>query len=104
MDLVPECFTGQLQYCDDRGLFNTEPLAHSAGASAWAVSEGFGVTDCQYLKGETVSLRMLPRTQTGVLDVDDAVVHSYSVVGTNMVRWSPGRVRVNGVKMVRSQV
>ena len=82
----------------NRGLFNTKPLAHSAGARAWAVSEGFGVTDWQYLKSETVSLRMLPRTQTGVLDVDDAVVHSYSVVGANMVPWSPGRVRVNGVK------
>lgn len=82
----------------NRGLFNTKPLAHPAGARAWAVSEGFGVTDWQYVKSESVSLRMLPRTQTGVLDVDDAVVHSYSVAGANVAPWVPGRVRVNGVE------
>lgn len=82
----------------NRGLFNTKPLAHPAGARAWAVSEGFGVTDWQYAKSESVSLRMLPRTQTGVLDADDAVVHSYSVAGANMAPWMPGRLRVNGVE------
>lgn len=82
----------------NRGLFNTKPLAHPAGARAWAVSEGFGVTDWQYVRNESVSLRMLPRTQTGVLDVEDAVVHSYSVAGANSAPWSPGRVRVNGVE------
>lgn len=81
----------------NRGLFDTKPLAHPAGARAWAVSEGFGVTDWQYVKSESVSLRMLPRTQTGMLDVDDAVVHSYSMAGANMAPWMPGRVRVNGV-------
>ena len=64
----------------------------------WAVSEGFGVTDWQYAKSESVSLWMLPRTQTGVLDVDDAVVHSYSVVGANVAPWTPGRVRVNSLE------
>lgn len=82
----------------NRGLFNTKPLAHPAGARVWAVSEGFGVTDWQYAKSESVSLRMLPRTQTGVLDVDDAVVHSYSVVGANVAPWTPGRVRVNSLE------
>lgn len=82
----------------NRGLFNTMPLAHPAGARAWAVSEGYGVTDWQYARSESVSLRMLPRTQTGVLDVDEAVVHSYSVSGANMAPWAPGRVRVNGVE------
>lgn len=82
----------------NRGLFNTKPLPHPAGARAWAVSEGFGVTDWQYAKSESVSIRMLPRTQTGVLDVDDAVVHSYSVAGANVSPWMPGRVRVNGVE------
>ncbi|AYN11774.1 phage tail protein [Pseudomonas putida] len=81
----------------NRGLFNTTPLAHPAGARVWAVSEGFGVTDWQYGRSESVSLRMLPRTQTGVLDVDDAVVHSYSVTGSNVAPWMPGRVRVNGL-------
>ncbi|WP_455886914.1 phage tail protein [Pseudomonas rustica] len=81
----------------NRGLFNTKPLAHPAGARVWAVSEGFGVTDWQYARSESVSLRMLPRTQTGALDVDDAVVHSYSVTGANMSPWAPGLVRVNGV-------
>ncbi|MGR6496969.1 hypothetical protein IYR97_08180 [Pseudomonas fulva] len=81
----------------NRGLFDTKPLAHPAGARAWAVSEGFGVTDWQYARSESVSLRLLPRTQTGVLEVDDAVVHSYSVAGANMAPWMPGRVRVNGL-------
>ena len=82
----------------NRGLFNTKPLAHPAGARVWAVSEGFGVTDWQYAKSESVSLRMLPRTQTGVLDVDDAVVRTYSVSGANVAPWMPGRVRVNGLE------
>ncbi|WP_177333522.1 hypothetical protein, partial [Pseudomonas sp. NBRC 111129] len=82
----------------NRGLFNTKPLAHPSGARVWAVSEGFGVTDWQYAKSESVSIRMLPRTQTGVLDVDDAVVRTYSVAGSNVVPWAPGRVRVNGVE------
>lgn len=82
----------------NRGLFGTRPLAHPAGARVWAVSEGHGVTDWQYGKGESVAFRMLPRTQTGVLDVDDAVVRSYSVAGSNLAPWAPGRVRVNGVE------
>ena len=82
----------------NRGLFNTKPLAHPAGARVWAVSEGFGVTDWQYAKSESVSLKMLQRTQTGVLDVEDAVVHSYSVSGANVAPWMPGRVRVNGLE------
>ncbi|WP_145128148.1 phage tail protein [Pseudomonas sp. URMO17WK12:I11] len=82
----------------NRGLFDTKPLAHPAGARAWAVSEGFGVTDWQYGRSESVSLRMLPRTQTGVLDTDDAVVHSYTVAGSNVAPWAPGRVRVNGLE------
>lgn len=82
----------------NRGLFNTKPLTHPAGARVWAVSEGHGVTDWQYGKGESVAFRMLPRTQTGVLDVDDAVVRSYSVAGSNLAPWAPGRVRVNGVE------
>lgn len=82
----------------NRGLFGTKPLAHPAGARVWAVSEGFGVTDWQYARSESVSLRMLPRTQTGALNVDDAVVHSYSVAGANQAPWMPGRVRVNGVE------
>ena len=82
----------------NRGLFGTNPLAHPAGARAWAVSEGFGITDWQYVRSESVSLRMLPRTQTGILDVEDAVVHSYGVAGANIAPWMPGRVRVNGVE------
>ncbi|MDV5387613.1 phage tail protein [Pseudomonas juntendi] len=82
----------------NRGLFNTKPLAHPAGARAWAVSEGYAVTDWQYDRSESVALRMLPRTQTGVLDVDDAVVRTYSVAGSNVVPWAPARVRVNGVE------
>lgn len=81
----------------NRGLFSTRPLEHPAGARVWAVSEGFGITDWQYGRSESVSLRMLPRTQTGVLDVDDAAVHSYIVTGANMAPWAPGLVRVNGV-------
>ena len=82
----------------NRGLFNTQPLSHRAGARVWAVSEGFGVTDWQFGRSESVSIRMLPRTQTGVLDVDDAVVHSYSMVGSNVAPWTPGHVRVNGAE------
>lgn len=82
----------------NRGLFDTKPLAHPAGARVWAVSEGYGITDWQYVRSESVSLRMLPRTQTGVLDVDDAVVHTYSLAGANLAPWTPGRVRVNGVE------
>lgn len=82
----------------NRGLFNTKPLAHPVGARAWAVSEGHGVTDWQYGKGESVALRMLPRTQTGVLDIEDAVVRSHNMAGSNVAPWAPGRVRVNGVE------
>lgn len=82
----------------NRGLFSTKPLAHPAGARVWAVSEGHGATDWQYGRSESVSIRMLPRTQTGVLDAKDAVVRSYSMAGSNIAPWAPGRVRVNGVE------
>ena len=56
------------------------------------------MTDWQYDKGESVALQMLARTQTGVLDADEAVVRSYSVAGSNVAPWMPGRVRVNGIE------
>lgn len=80
----------------NRGLFGTMPLAHPVGARVWAVSEGFGVTDWQYVKGESVGYRMLPRTQSGVLESDGATLRSYNVTGANAAPWAPGRVRVNG--------
>lgn len=82
----------------NRGLFGTMPLAHPAGARVWAVSEGFGVTDWQYVKGESVGYRMLPRTQSGVLGDDGATLRTYNVTGSNAAPWAPGRVRVNGVE------
>lgn len=84
----------------NRGLLGTMPLAHPVGARAWAVSEGFGVTDWQYVKGESVGYRMLPRTQSGVLDADRATLRSYNVTGANSAPWAPGRVRVNGGRVV----
>jgi hypothetical protein len=82
----------------NRGLFGTTPLAHPVGSRVWAISEGFGVTDWQYAKGESVGYRMLPRTQSGVLAEDAATLRSYNVAGANSAPWVPGRVRVNGVE------
>lgn len=82
---------GQVQ----RGLFGTVPLAHPAGARVWAVSEGYGVTDWQYVKNESVSYQMLTRTQTGSLAAADAALRTYSAAGANAAPWPPGRVKVN---------
>lgn len=80
----------------NRGLFNTRPVDHPAGARVWAVSEGFAVTPWQYAVGESVALKMLVGTQTGRQDFADAATRSFTVGARNDEPWTPGLVRVNG--------
>ncbi len=80
----------------NRGLFNTRPLAHPAGARVWAVSEGKGLTAWGYNKGASVSYKMLVLTPTRRQELAESTTRTYSILGTNDAPWSPGNVRVNG--------
>lgn len=81
-----------------RGIYDTPPLAHPAGATIWFTSTGYGLENegAPYLTATEVHIKLLPYNVRGVLS---PVLATPIIVETD-VRGSrpfpPGKIRVNG--------
>lgn len=82
-----------------RGVLDTLPQAHTAGARAWFISYGLGlVRDGAFEEDGTVQAKMLPYNSTDTLALTDASVVSVDTASRAYKPYPPGRVRVNGEK------
>lgn len=60
-----------------RGVCDTVPVAHSAGARVWFISEGAGVTkDAPYASDLTISAKLLPQNSLSTFPISSAIVDS----------------------------
>jgi hypothetical protein len=81
----------------DRGVLDTVPAKHSAGARLYFVEDGQFYNTSQYLSGETVQAKVLPATGMGVLPEASAPTISYTFAKRQIRPYPPGKFRVNNL-------
>lgn len=81
----------------DRGVLDTVPMKHSAGARLYFVEGGQFSNTTQYLNGETVQTKVLPATGMGVLPEASATATSYTFARRQIRPYPPGKFRVNSL-------
>lgn len=79
-----------------RGVADTIPAAHTAGATIWLLDDEIGSDGEEYLDGETVYAKALTRTSTDLLDQSAASELSVEVNGRVFRAYPPGNVQVDG--------
>lgn len=77
-----------------RGVLDTVPAAHSAGARIWFVAPHY--IQPEYVFGETAQLRLTPKTGRGELSVASATTITRSIQQRFIRPYPPGNVKLNG--------
>jgi len=79
-----------------RGCLDTTPVAHNAGAVVFFPQDSLGTDGVLYLSGQSVTVKMLPRTGQGELSVVGAPTNTVSMVGRFDKPYPPGKLRITG--------
>lgn len=82
-----------------RGCIDTWPAAHTSGARVWFTDDDMGTDHRIYLPGETVEAKVLTRSGSGQLDLDEADLLSLDLEGRAFRPYPPADVQVNGVSI-----
>jgi hypothetical protein len=80
-----------------RGVLDTTPKSHSAGARIYFMDEGAGLSRTQYLAGEAVDVKICPRTSLGVLSQAAAATDAKTFTGRATRPYAPGNFKFNTV-------
>ncbi|WP_338618308.1 phage tail protein [Pigmentiphaga sp. CHJ604] len=80
----------------DRGVLDTVPAAHAAGARIFFVERWQFYRTEQYLAGEQVDVKLLPATGLGRLAEALAPTDSYTFAQRQIRPYPPGKVTLNG--------
>lgn len=78
-----------------RGIFDTIPVSHPAGAYLWFHQGLFGFDSTERAVGEQVEVRLLPATGIGRLDIGSAPSDTITLVGRMMRPYPPGNFQIN---------
>ncbi len=82
----------------ERGLLDTTPSEHTAGAEVWFEAKSDGQFSLRsYTPTATAQIKYLTHTPTGELDEGDATQHNLTFSKRALRPYAPGKVRVNGV-------
>ncbi|MGD9610452.1 MAG: hypothetical protein AB7U59_13670 [Desulfovibrionaceae bacterium] len=80
-----------------RGVLDTTPAAHAAGARVWFIGwTDYGLDETVYLQGLTARIRACPRTARGVLALASASENSLEADARAIRPYPPANVRING--------
>lgn len=79
-----------------RGLLDTTPHPHAAGARVWCLAQGAGITVTPYASGDTIHLRALPTTLRGTLALESATDRDAILAGRAEKPYAPGAYLLNG--------
>lgn len=80
-----------------RGVLDTVPESHSAGARIWFADSYQGFDNTEYADGETLAVKLLPATGHGVLDISLAPVNNLTFDQRQCRPYAPGKVLTNTV-------
>jgi len=86
----------------DRGVLDTIPVAHAAGAVLWCHQDAFGLDSTERAVGEVVEVRLLPATSKGRLELAAAPTNTITTTGRMMRPYPPGNVQINGSRWPES--
>lgn len=78
-----------------RGLLDTVPEEHSAGARVWFADGYQGFSSTEYADGEVVDVKLLPITGQGMLEITEAPSDSITFDQRQYRPYPPGKVLVN---------
>jgi hypothetical protein len=80
-----------------RAVFDTVPVAHTAGETLWCAG-GTLVADNKtiFLSGQTVSVKLQPRTPTQEMALSSVVGRNITFAGRADRPYPPGNIRLNG--------
>lgn len=81
-----------------RGTVDTVPARHAAGTRVWFAESAQGADGIEYTTGEDVSVKMLTRTNAGILDESLAPTDIYTIVGRQGRPYPPGALTINGTR------
>jgi hypothetical protein len=79
-----------------RGVLDTVPHTHAANTRVYFLDSGRALSTAQYLAGESVDVKILPRTSLGVLALASAPVNTKTFTGRATRPYAPGNFKVNG--------
>lgn len=78
-----------------RGCLDTIPQEHSAGSLIQFTEDYKAFSDYQYLSGEDVDCKLLTRSSTKLLSLDDAPVITTTMIGRKDLPYPPAKFRMN---------
>jgi len=76
-----------------RGVLDTVPVAHAAGARIWFADGYQGFETTEYADGETVDVKLRPITGRGELALADAPVNSFTFDQRQYRPYPPAKIR-----------
>lgn len=79
-----------------RGVADTVPREHNIGDVVWLIDDEITSDFREYMAGEEVNAKPLPRTSTAVLDIGDATELSVTVDQRVNRPYLPGDIKVDG--------
>lgn len=79
-----------------RGCADTPPIAHAAGARIWFAGDWVGSDGREYVDGETVKAKVLPRTPSDQLDPSQATEMTVEMAQRWIRPYAPAQLRLNG--------
>lgn len=79
-----------------RGVMDTVPQSHSAGALAIFWDQFYGIDPTEYASGESIDVKITPVSGSGVLDLADATATSVVMAQRAFKPYPPGNLQING--------
>jgi len=80
-----------------RGVLDTPPIDHPAGAVVWFASSGYGIeNDAPYDSDTSVDIKLLPYNARGSLAPEDATEMTVAASLRGSRPFPPGKIRVDG--------
>ncbi|NWK74958.1 hypothetical protein HYG93_11905, partial [Acinetobacter sp. SwsAc6] len=79
-----------------RGVFDTVPTQHLAGAMLFVWDNYSGLDSTDYLSGEAVSLKALTQTNADQLSIAEATAHEVTCSARAIRPYPPAHVKING--------
>lgn len=79
-----------------RGCADTVPVQHLDGSRIFFCGDWAGTDDREYVEGDTVRAKLLTRTSTEELLLENAQELSTTIVGRQFRPYPPGQVKING--------
>ncbi len=80
-----------------RGVLDTVPVAHAAGARIWFADSYQGFETTEYADGETVDVKLLPITGRGELALADSTADSLTFDQRQYRPYPPGNLKFDGL-------